>query len=121
MNRVATALDLRAIKDAKTYLVDQQGFEIEDVFVENEFVNIVALDEDENIHAIRVTCNYDELSDNSNLEAFRGVAERECFAWLVSKSEDCDFTYGRVIFDCIDMVVCGGNQALLRFHHNVLG
>ena len=114
-----TDLNTRAMKAAKTFLVDRKGFEIKDVFVENEFVNIVALDEDENIHAIRVTCSLTGLNDDDVCD-FRDVAERECFAWLVSKSEDYDLTFGQVLFDCIDMVVCGKDQGFLRFHTNVM-
>lgn len=117
LSRGVTDLDLRVMKAAKNFLTNTKGFEIEEVLFDNEFVNIIALDEDENIHAIRVTYSFTELNDD-NVKDFRDVAERECFSWLASSGE-YDFVMNRIFFDCVDMVVTG-NQALLRFHNNVL-
>jgi hypothetical protein len=111
-------MDLRVMKAAKTFLTDTKGFKVKDVLFDNDFVNIIALDEDENIHAIRVTYSFTELNDD-NVRDLRDVAERECFSWLASKSGEYDFVLNRILFDCIDMVATG-NQALLRFHSNVL-
>lgn len=112
-------LKARAMKAANTWLTDTKGFEVVDVFPDNEFVNIIALDEDDSLHAIRVTCHLNGLCDDDPRD-FRGVAERECFNWLAAKGEDYDFVLGQVVFDCIDMVVAGKDRAFLRFHINAL-
>ena len=115
-----TYMDDRVMQAAKKYLVNRYGFEIKDVIKKNEFVNIVALDEDDSFHAIRVTYNFTGLEKN-NPEDFRSVAEQEYLNWMIIKyKEGCDFVSSQVIFDCLDMVVFNDNQAFLRFHSDVL-
>ena len=115
-----TYMDDRVMQAAKKYLVNRYGFEIKDVIKKNEFVNIVALDEDDSFHAIRVTYNFTGLEKN-NPEDFRSVAEQEYLNWMITKyKEGCDFVSSQVIFDCLDMVVFNDNQAFLRFHSDVL-
>ena len=115
-----TYMDDRVMKAAKEFLIDKYGFEIKDVIKKNEFVNIVALDEDDSFHAIRVTYNFTGLEKN-DLEDFRSVAEHEYLDWMITRyKEGCDFVLNKVIFDCLDMVVFNDNQAFLRFHSDVL-
>lgn len=115
-----TYMDDRVMQAAKKYLVNRYGFEIKDIIKKNEFVNIVALDEDDSFHAIRVTYNFTGLEKNDP-EDFRSVAEQEYLNWMITRYEEgCDFVSSQVIFDCLDMVVFNDNQAFLRFHSDVL-
>ena len=115
-----TYMDDRVMQAAKKYLVNRYGFEIKDVIKKNEFVNIVALDEDDSFHAIRVTYNFTGLEKNDP-EDFRSVAEQEYLNWMITRyKEGCDFVSNQVIFDCLDMVVFNDNRAFLRFHSDVL-
>lgn len=115
-----TYMDDRVMQAAKKFLVNRYGFEIKDVIKKNEFVNIVALDEDDSFHAIRVTYNFTGLEKNDP-EVFRSIAEQECLNWMITRyKEGCDFVSNRVIFDCLDMVVFNDNRAFLRFHSDVL-